>query len=222
VLRLIEVPQMLALLLAARSALAPQEFVKLLKALVVVSMRYLVAANKPGHRLEQSCDLAAKAIHGAEGKSAKDIIEQLGAVAVADREFRSDFAYLSFPERAQRKLATYVLLKLEAQITGRAVVDFDSAEATIEHILPENPADGWEDFDDRNRERFTFRLGNLTILEPKLNRLAANKPMEAKVEIYAQSQFQLTRDIATTVWTPASIEQRQDQLAKLATAAWRL
>ena len=222
VLRMFDVAAWRPLGLAACRHLDTAEIARLLKGILVMTLRFNLVARKAVHQQERSYNLAAMALSGGSVRSSKEVLERLEGTYVSDDEFRAAFSWISFPERSQRRLVTYILLKLEAQRTGKAALDFESGETTLEHILPENPGDDWESFDETNRERFTWRLGNLALLEPKLNRLAANKSMEAKAEIYSQSQFQLTRDAAKLVWTPASIEQRQDQLAKLATAAWRL
>jgi hypothetical protein len=94
--------------------------------------------------------------------------------------------------------------------------------ATVEHILPENPHEGWDDFSDEDRARLTWRLGNLTLLESGLNREAGRNSLDAKLRLYQQSQYQLTKRVAGEVWTPATIQHRQKEMARWASAIWRL
>lgn len=222
VLGLFDVNLYRSLGLAAYHHLSASDFIRTLKIIAVVVLRFSMIGRRALHLMERVFNETAIGVSNGTIKSPADIVSSLAPVYVADDQFRADFRRIAFPERSQRKLVTYILLQLEAQITGKAVVDFESGDTTIEHILPENPGDGWESFTGDHRQAYTHRLGNLALLEPKLNRLAANLPIEEKAEIYAQSQFQLTRDAAKLAWNPAAIELRQDQLAKIATAAWRI
>jgi hypothetical protein len=66
-------------------------------------------------------------------------------------------------------------------------------------------------------------LGNLTLLEPKLNREAANKSFEQKIEIYKNSEYEMTREIADR-WSSFGMDQisvRLREFSELATAVWR-
>lgn len=53
------------------------------------------------------------------------------------------------------------LCQLEKQVSGQDF-DYESANYTIEHILPQSPAQGWEAFNDRDLEQFVHRIGNET------------------------------------------------------------
>jgi hypothetical protein len=222
VLKLFRVTQFRPLALAAWRRLKPVELVKVLKIVMVVSMRFNVIGRKGAHGLEQAYNQAAMAVDDGKCVSARQVKDYLRDVYISDKEFKDTFRYVTFEQRTQRKLATYILLQLEQQYTGKAVPDFETGGVTLEHILPENPGDGWEAFDDKARQKYTYYLGNLTLLDAKTNRLVGNQSPESKIAVYQSSQFALTRELDNPVWTPASIEQRQDQLAKLATAAWRL
>jgi len=222
VLKLFRVTQFRPLALSACRQLKPVELVKVLRMVLVVSMPFNVIGRKGAHGLEQVYNKAAMAVDGGKCTSARQVMTYLRDVYVSDKEFKDTFRYATFEERKQRKLATYILLRLEQQHTGKTVPDFETGGVTLEHILPESPGDGWESFDEKDRQKYTYYLGNLTLLDAKTNRLAGNQGIDDKIEVYGLSQFALTRDVNKPVWTPASIEQRQDQLAKLATAAWRI
>jgi hypothetical protein len=123
-----------------------------------------------------------------------------------------------------KKLAKYVLARLETDASGRAC-DPETDPGTIEHILPENPAQSWTAmFPEQLWEANVYRLGNLTLLEPGLNRQVGNGEYPQKVAAYAQSQYRLTRDIvelAPEQWTPELLNERQRRLAARAVHRWR-
>ena len=64
----------------------------------------------------------------------------------------------------------------------------------------------------------------MTLLEAGPNRNAGNAGYEAKRAVLANSRFRTTQDIASkyTDWTPETIEARQEAMARLAAAAWRI
>ncbi|MFN0071169.1 MAG: HNH endonuclease family protein, partial [Chloroflexota bacterium] len=68
------------------------------------------------------------------------------------------------------------------------------------------------------------RVGNLTLLEPSLNRQVGNDVYASKLSKYGTSGYALTRavpDIAPEEWTQPLLEERQRQLAIRATRVWR-
>jgi hypothetical protein len=113
---------------------------------------------------------------------------------------------------------------LESDRSGRAC-DLDTDPSTIEHVLPENPSAAWEAmFPEHLWERSIYRLGNLTLLEPPLNRRVGNTDYSQKVTAYLESHYCLTRDIveaAPAQWTPELLDDRQRRLAVRAVHLWR-
>ena len=86
--------------------------------------------------------------------------------------------------RQRKRLAKYILAKLEEDASQRAC-DSD----TIEHILPENPANDWDSFPEQYWEAAVYRLGNLTLLEASTNRRVGNGDFPAKLDEYRRSGY---------------------------------
>ncbi|MEO1005481.1 MAG: HNH endonuclease family protein, partial [Cyanobacteria bacterium J06638_38] len=92
----------------------------------------------------------------------------------------------------------------------------------IEHILPESPSDNWQgNFTDVQIEEFVYRLGNLTLLEPSLNRQIGNETYALKQNTYQKSVYTLTKKILAEQWTPDTIAARQERLSQRAVSIWR-
>ena len=91
-------------------------------------------------------------------------------------------------------------------------------------MLPEHPGEDWQQFDDRQRDACTYRLGNLTLLTSGHNRDAGNAGYAAKRSIYHGSEFAITRKLAEhyDTWTPDKIRSRQAWMARQATGIWRI
>ena len=67
----------------------------------------------------------------------------------------------------------------------------------------------------------TDRLGNLTLLEPSLNRELGNQPYDVKRQTYPQSRYRLTQSILAQDWTADSLADRQAHLARQAVEIWQ-
>ena len=103
-------------------------------------------------------------------------------------------------------------------------IDFETTDATIEHILPENPSEYWDTlFSEDEHLNLVYRLGNYTLLEEKKNRNdAGNADFEQKKKVYETSEFELTKRITQNEWNPEVLKARQHKLAGTATAVWRV
>lgn len=217
--------QMTPVLFAAWKRLPDEDFVRLLKVMVVVSFRHTVVGSRNTNELEPAYHLAAKALLTGTASSPAQVFQMLRPIYGEDERFRSDFADWTLDTRGQRKqLAKYVLCKLESDASGRPV-DFETEPATIEHVLPENPAESWDSVITPDRQLdLLYRVGNLSLLEPSLNRAVGNGLLRDKRGLYQQSRYRLSRDLdasAPEEWTVATIERRQQQLADRAVHVWR-
>ena len=95
---------------------------------------------------------------------------------------------------------------------------------TIEHILPESADENWGSFDTEAINRCVFRLGNLTLLEKKLNKEADTLKYADKQSFYGQSNCRCTSVLAEefNVWNESNLSARQKELAKDAKSVWQL
>ncbi|MGH9801050.1 MAG: HNH endonuclease family protein, partial [Blastocatellia bacterium] len=102
--------------------------------------------------------------------------------------------------------------------------DFNSDTFNLEHVLPQNPGAGWEQFSEEEIEAMVFRLGNMTLLQSSANRDQGNEAYAAKRPVYTASGFAVTCKLAeeNAEWTPERLAARQTWMAKQATAIWRL
>lgn len=224
-LNLFRVRQMMPLLFAAWERFSREDFVRVLKLVSVISFRYTVVSGLNTNALEPVYHQAAKAVLDKNAAGPAAVFERLKPIYVQDGKFVQDFALLATDTGGQRKkLAKYILARLEADASGRAC-DPDTDPCTIEHILPENPPDYWAEHFPRERwEAAVYRIGNLTLLEPALNREVGNAGYAQKLIAYAQSAYALTRripEMAPEYWTLDLLDVRQRRLADRAVHLWR-
>ncbi len=225
-LALFRVRQPTPLLFAAYERMKPQDFVRVLRLVSVVSFRYTVVGARNTNELEPVYHHAAKAVLEGQATRVTDVFQLLRDVYVTDEAFERDFAQLEIDTSGQRKrLAKYVLCMLESQDSGRTV-HFLSDPGSIEHILPENPSDAWTDtFEVERQMGFVYRLGNLALLETTLNRKAGNMTWGEKLPAYGRSSYALTQALAKLggqeTWNPSMLAARQGRMARLALQTWR-
>jgi len=224
-LQLFRVRQPMPALFAAWERWNRAEFVRLLKLLGVFSFRYTVVSGLNPNDLEPLYHDLAKGILAGSVSNPAAAFGILQRLYPSDDKFRSDFAELTIRTGGQSaKLARYVLCRIESDVSGIAR-DWLADPGSIEHVLPENPSQEWDAVIAADRQmQFIYRVGNLTLLERRLNRDAANLPFEQKRALYAESEYRMSRALdehAPSEWSTAAIEARQDRLAHRAVAIWR-
>lgn len=224
-LRMFSVRQPFALLVAAARKLPLTDLEKVLHSCVVISFRYNVIGGLPPNEQESLYfSIAQKITHG-EYTKVSDILESLKSVYPSDDIFKASFAekILNTTNSRNLHIVRYILCELEKQ---QSTIDHDvkSDSFNVEHVLPQNPEQGWESFTDEEVETNLYRLGNMALLNKKQNKNIGNVAFEVKKDAFMGSEFELTKKIArdNTNWTPKEIAARQKAMAKLATAVWRI
>lgn len=222
-LEIFQVKQCLPLLLIAYEKM-PENFEKILKIVTVISFRSTVIGGLHSGRLEDAYNRAALKIATGEITTPQQVAEEVKDLHSNDTDFKNDFSTVSFNTRRHKKLIRYILFELENQIAGNgSAYDFEENTATIEHILPENAKVEWEAFFPKNvMENYVFRIGNYTLLEEGKNKGIGNALYSDKLPVFSTSSFAMTKDINFPEWTANNLDKRQVNLAKIATAIWKI
>lgn len=226
VLRLFNVSQYTPLVLAAKDVFEnPTDVVEVIRYCAVVSFRFNGISRRSTHILEETYNKAAIALRNGGTPTLSRVRELLRPIYIPDNEFSADFGEIRFSARGVAgKRLRYILACLEKQLNHLDMSDL-TMNATVEHILPENPdATGWPEFTKDECERVCERIGNYALLERDLNgQQAGNKSFAEKKDVYAKSQYRLAIELQSfNDWTSVAIQNRQRQLAVIATSIWRL
>ena len=224
-LRMFSVRQPYSMLMAAKRTLSDADFGDLLRAMVVIAFRYNVIGAQHTGEQERVYHTAAMLLHSKQATSLGQVLATLRQVYPGDEAFKSDFSekVINTTQSRNAKIVRYILCKLEKQ-AGGIDLDADSPSYSIEHVLPQSPEAGWDDFNDRDLENFVYRLANMVLLEAGKNRDIGNKPYAEKRPVLQQSSLCLTRKLAeeNANWQPDRLVARQKQLATIATTVWRI
>lgn len=210
--------QPISMLMASYMNLPKDQFVRVLRDSIIISFRYSVICGKNPNEVERVYNDIAMQITRSKSYNR----DSLKKIYVDDDEFIAAFETKVFPENSRNnKIIKYILGKYERFKGGLRDVSLESETDTIEHIYPQNPNDEW-DCDDLGA--FTYRLGNLCILEKKLNKDIENAQFEKKISAYRQSSFITTKSIADEFirWDQNSIHRRQKQMGACAKSIWKI
>lgn len=219
-LKMFQIKQTNSMLMIAYKKLSSENFLKLIKATVVISFRYnVIGGLNPNEQEEVYNSLALKISNNNEYTT-----RDLEKIYVDDKNFLIDFSTKQFKNTSRNhKIIKYIYSKIE-EYKYQNDIPWDSDIYTIEHILPESADENWGDFTNEEVNRSVFRLANLTLLEKKLNKDCGTLPFKEKTTFFKQSNSRLTKAVCDhyEIWTEDKISARQNQLAKEAKSIWKL
>ncbi len=225
VLKTFRVRQPFPLLLAARRAFDAADFTGLLRAAVVISLRYNVIGAFSTAEQERTYHAVAERIAKGEFSQLGPALQAIRNVYVEDRAFRAAFAEKTIRTTDSRnnRVVRFILCAIEKHLSGQEYA-FISDAFNIEHILPQNAPDGWGGFNGEEADSLVYRLGNMTLMQSGANRQAGIQEYPEKRTLFAQSGFEITRKLANdnAEWTPQRIATWQNWMADQATSIWRI
>jgi hypothetical protein len=224
-LKTFRVRQPFPLLLAAKRVLDAPDFTGLLRATVVISMRFNVIGSYSTAEQERKYNEVAERVAKKELEKLGPTLLALRSVYPEDTAFQAAFAekIIRTTDSRNNRVVRFILCALEKHLSGQDY-EFASDSFNLEHVLPQNAPDGWGGFDNDDAEALIYRLGNMTLLESGTNRELGTATYVQKRAAYQKSGFGITRKLSNdnAEWTPERIAQQQIWMANQATAIWRV
>jgi hypothetical protein len=220
-----KVTQFRPVALAAMETYKPNDVTKAFEILSVFSFRYtIVSALATGH-LERIYSASALAIRDGRAKTPAKLFGFLKPSYVPDDRFEEDFSTKVF---SKAPIARYILSALNDYLENdvEKMVAEKGGRVTLEHILPKNPNQKWKGAiaSDENIEDYVDQIGNLTLLEKGKNKGISTLGFKEKKEAaFVDSSLAINKEILKfTSWTTKEIEERSNNLAKIAKKIWRI
>jgi len=209
----------------------PIEIARTFRIVANFSYRYFIVGNQSPGNLERVSASISHEIRADTYTSSADVADALRAVN-PDPSFRSDFQLVRLP-KGRARIARYTLSKISNHLARQAaktgaelVVNPDSRQVNLEHILPKDLREPWPSAFSTGTDPadYVSRIGNLTLLTAKVNREAADKSFAEKKRIALDpSQLPVNAPFRGLVtWGDKEIEERQDKMAKTALEVWKL
>lgn len=205
-------------ILAAFAKWTKADAARLLIKIANWSVRAQFAGRLGGGVADETFGEAARAIASGEAKNQPAVRALMARLISSDVEFVSDFVTYGDVSTSRAKYLLAMLEKADDAKHQRPekAVEWYSRSITIEHVLPLARATSTD-----AEAAAVNKLGNLALLEKRLNRAAGSKPFSDKRAAYRDSTFELTRRLAAKrTWKPKSVANRTKDLAELACLAW--
>jgi hypothetical protein len=226
-LKLFGVTQQKPLLMIAYKYLDEKKFKRLLKAIVSLSFRYNVIGRHQTNIMDKIYNRASLFVYkNKESINIYEILNILKDLYILDDDFKNSFEGKTFNTNnsTHKKQARYTLYKLEGQLPNGNKYDYSFDDGTIEHILPENLTEAWEEiFSEDEHDRNVYKIGNFSLLEKNKNRDIADFTFEEKKAVYKTSQYMLSNSfIKASEWNVNALKYRQAELAKVACGVWKV
>ena len=206
-------------LLAAFREWDKDKAARLLVKMVNWSIRAQFAGRLGTGTAEEDFGAAAEAVASGKAKNQADVLKKLHRIVPSDTEFITAFKAAGKMPSSRSKYLLAMLEKAADQQANRAQrgLDWSASHITIEHIKPESQGQSG------SAAVKVHEIGNLALLEKRLNKEIGSKPFEERGDSYKKSDYQLTQAIGDLdSWDLEAITNRTDELAELACKAWPL
>lgn len=228
-LALVRMGAMRPLILAVARKFTPPEADKALRLIISVSVRISVAGGaKAAARsgaIEEALADYARRVTAAEVTTAAQLLGVLEEITPKDPQFQEAFGILRV---AKAEVARYYLRSLEQTHKGAEEHPFyipneDPGAVNLEHVLPKKTEGNWPQFTEEEVEAYYRRVGNMVLLNTKLNSDLKSADFETKKAVYAKTPYEVTQQAARAEeWTKDVIHHRQQVLAEVASRTWPL
>ncbi len=194
-----------------------------LKLLVSISFRYNVIGKFNPNTMEKVYNRLSIKITEGKVNRKTSLKNALREIYIEDETFSTTFKSKNISTGGRNKrLVKYILVKIENQIANKKYTFNDSA-STVEHILPENYDEAWDENFSNEADKYIYRLGNYTLLEEKKNKQAGDKAFDEKKKFFSSSQFKLTNnELNFDEWNIQNLNNYQNKLARYAKTVWKM
>lgn len=221
-LKLFNIKTPLSFLMAAYTQFSALDFVKIIRWIVIISVRYNVICGKAANEQEQAYNSLANKIMAEEISTLIDLKKGLMPIYPKDQEFVSAFTSKTMPSQQSAKRIVYLLQQIENHCSnkGKGV----TSNLTLEHVLPFHPDTSWqENFGLQTYNDAIERLGNMALLTKSQNQSIGQKSFDEKKAVLQASGYSINQKIAGyETWDIDNLNAHQAWLAKQATAVWRM
>lgn len=200
-----------------------EEVRKALKIILSQSVRNLITGVIGAGTLETEFSKQAKIINDGTIRNSTQLKNSIQDLIPTDEQFKNSFKIAAI---SKAYIARYYLRKLEESYrTTNELSPLPNPEkVNLEHILPENPEnlrEDWPSFDENTHKTYSRRIGNMTLIDTKMNSNIGNGNFSSKKEIYKQSEIEITKRLShSDEWTPDKIEERQKEFSEKAVEVW--
>jgi len=212
------IKQTFSILMAAFIQFSSNEFIKLVKYIYILSIRYNVICNFSPHKQEKWYNQIAVKIFNGNYVRASHIKngEEFKKLYPTNQEFFNAFEFHKIPSRQHSKKIRFLLSEIETYLGNQS----DYTKTTLEHICPYHPEQNWCEYFGEGINDIQDRLANVILLEKdELKR----SNFENKKAFYLKSPFRLAKKVAEyEEWNIQNLNHYQAWLTEQAVNTWKI
>ena len=195
-----------------------EEFVKVVKYLYILSIRYNIICHYSTSELEKLYNQIAMQVFHDEYKRASHIKngDEFKKLYPKDEAFSNAFKFHKMPSRQSSKKIRFLLAEIETNLGHQS----DYTKTVLEHICPYHPEQDWYEYFGNGVNDIQDRLGNFVLLEKdELKRVDFN----TKKANYLMTSFKLAKKVAEyDSWDMRNLNDYQEWLANQAVNTWKV
>jgi len=217
-IRLFNIKQPLTIFLAAFNTFTAEEFVKLVRYMYVLSIRYNVICHLSPSEQEFVYNQIAIKISTREYLRASNVKngEEFRRLYPDDNAFFNAFEFHRMPSRQTARKIRFLLAEIEGYLGNKC----DYEKTTLEHICPYNPEKDWVNSFGEGVNDVKDRLGNMILMDK--DNLKRSSFSDKKKE-YDASGYQLAIKVAEyTVWNLDAVNDFQKWMSQQAVDVWKV
>lgn len=220
-LKALNVSKCYPLLLAGKKIFDDKDFASLSNTIEVITFRHSILKEDP-KELEKLYYKTLNSIYSSKDINTSINIIREHTTMKRNNEFNDYFSKAS-PKSITSK---YILFRITRY--QQEAIEWGSKDIHLEHVMPQKPSGKWLKIKNEDSDKYEDhlnRIGNLTLLQDKLNQSASNKDfMTKKREYYVKSRLILTKDSFKIykVWNYDKIDERQKNLLRMVNKIWKI
>ena len=155
--------------------------------------------------------------------------KELVGIAPKFEVFNESFSEIAYKRGASRGLTYFILDRVNSHVSPTDEMKVAQEFVSTEHVLPQSPEKAWK-LSTKDVARYVHLLGNLTLVDRRINSEAGNGSLGDKLEVLKESALPITEKLVSEIssqkcpyWDEGKIRERQGKLAKMAyDEVWRL
>ncbi|HAV1817494.1 MULTISPECIES: DUF262 domain-containing protein [Enterobacter] len=217
-IRLFNIKQPLTIFLAAFGNFSPEEFVKLVKYIYVLSIRYNIICHLSPSEQENIYNQIANKVYNREFLRASHVknSEEFKRLYPDDNAFFNAFEFHRMPSRQTAKKIRFLLSEIEGYLGNPC----DYEKTTLEHICPYHPEKDWNESFGEGINDVKDRLGNMILMDKDNLKRSS---FEEKKKEYTKSGYKLALKVTEYAeWNLESVNDFQKWMSQQAVNVWKV
>lgn len=184
-----------------------------LEKIISLQLRNIFIAEHKANTLEQFYPSLARSIYTQEITDVSEILSRISNEMINDMQLYEYFNNKTIESRNDEAIARFLIKEIYNNQHREIVINANSRDVNLEHILPVTPAEGSQwliDFPDEEQRRIlTRKIGNLTVLLNRLNSRIKNGDFTIKRSSYLDSRIPQNQTLGhISEWKKPNIDQR--------------